>query len=327
MGAPTVCRCPISRAFAVGNLHGSVRLFSTDHFVLILEKIHFLRYYAYQNPRSIWDAPNAISHICQGLPGQPECPGTDFTTHVDLKDADIMTDAGTIDGKNCNLKAVSWVIPDGNYSDHPQGGPGGPNWVADIVDAVGQSGCTDTLKGKTYSYWQDTAILITWDDWGGFYDHVPPYRVVPNNGSWGAGYVAGFRVPLLVVSAYTGTSTAGYISGPCQSSGNCQNNKAPYQHDFGSILNFIEYAFGLPQGGISPNLNWSYDDFWAPDYYFNGSCQGNQHLCPYGLSDFFNFSQAPRPFKRIEPITYQPSDFVNLSGFGGVSLPPDTETE
>jgi len=65
----------------------------------------------------------------------------------------------------------------------------------------------------------------------------------------------------------------------------------------------------------------------STDYYANGTQGCTPQLCPYGLSDFFKFSQAPNPFIDVPPTTYQPSDFVNLSGFGGVSLPPDSETE
>ena len=54
----------------------------------------------------------------------------------------------------------------------------------------------------TSSYWSNTAIIITWDDWGGWYDHVPPPKLVNDGTSWGSGYVYGFRVPLIVVSPY-----------------------------------------------------------------------------------------------------------------------------
>lgn len=142
-------------------------------------------------------------------------------------------------------------------------------------------------------------------------------------------------MPLLVVSAYS--PQKGYISGPCVPSTNgvnngevCLNDKPPYQHDFGSILNFTEYVMGLPQGGISQTgPQWFYDDYWAPDYYKSGSKGCTQQLCPYGLSDFFNFTQGPSPFTYVTPITYQASDFVNLSAFGGLanSQDPDLETE
>ena len=59
---------------------------------------------------------------------------------------------------------MSWVIPTNTASDHAAGNDGsGPSWVASVVNAIGTS-----------QYWKDTAIIITWDDWGGWYDHVPP---------------------------------------------------------------------------------------------------------------------------------------------------------
>ena len=68
---------------------------------------------------------------------------------------------------------MSWVNPGGKYSDHPNYNTGGgPSWVASIVNAIGDNtaSATDNNKG----YWDNTAILITWDDWGGWYDHEPP---------------------------------------------------------------------------------------------------------------------------------------------------------
>ncbi len=83
------------------------------------------------------------------------------------------------------LPAVSWIVPDDNNSDHPANRTiCGPSWVASIVNAVGES-----------QYWRTTAIVIVWDDWGGFYDHVTP----PLFDEWGG---LGFRVPMLVISPY-----------------------------------------------------------------------------------------------------------------------------
>jgi phospholipase C len=75
-------------------------------------------------------------------------------------------------------------------------------------------------------YWSDTAIFITWDDWGGWYDHVVP-RIYNS-------YEDGFRVPLIVVSPY---ARPGYVS--------------HITHDFGSILKFIEQDFNLPSLGYA----------------------------------------------------------------------------
>jgi phospholipase C len=124
---------------------------------------------------------------------------------------------------NGQLAQVSWIIPDGKRSDHAASNNGsGPSWVASIVNAIGES-----------QYWSNTAIVITWDDWGGWYDHVAP-KVVNDGVSWGSGYVYGFRVPLIVVSPY---AKAAYISHTT--------------HDFGSILKLIETTFNLPSLGYA----------------------------------------------------------------------------
>jgi phospholipase C len=144
-----------------------------------------------------------------------------------------------------NLASVSWVIPTGAESDHAFSNDGsGPSWVASVVNAIGNS-----------PYWNNTVILIAWDDWGGWYDHVAP----PIDAKYGY-YENGFRVPLLVVSAYT---AAGYVS--------------QQTHTFGSILKFIETAFSLP---LIP-----------PGTFVDSRSDA--------LSDFFDFSQPPRTFVPI----------------------------
>jgi phospholipase C len=176
-------------------------------------------YYA-PNAGAGWTAPYAIQNICQ-----PEtvnnvltCTGPDWTSNVIMPEKQILTDIA-----NGNLKQVSWVVPDGAFSDHAGLNEGtGPSWVASIVNAIGTS-----------PYWANTAILITWDDWGGWYDHVTP-KVISDGVSWGSGYVYGFRVPLLVVSPY---AKAGYVS--------------HVTHDFGSIVRFIESTYGLPTLGYA----------------------------------------------------------------------------
>jgi phospholipase C len=155
---------------------------------------------------SIWTGPNAIQHICVPTSSNTACTGSEWTNHVVLHQTQVLTDIA-----NGQLPAVSWVIPSGQASDHPQINDGsGPAWVASIVNALGTS-----------SYWSDTAIFISWDDWGGWYDHAAP--TIYNS------YEYGFRVPLIVVSPY---AKPGYIS--------------HVKHDFGSILKFIETNFNLP---------------------------------------------------------------------------------
>jgi phospholipase C len=183
------------------------------------------RYYT-PSAGSIWTAPNAIQHLCgpnATPPNATACTSSDWVNNVVLyttqNPAPILTDIA-----NNQLPAVSWVIPAGVNSDHAgsTATTGGPSWVASIVNAIGTS-----------PYWSDTAILITWDDWGGWYDHVAP-PVINDGESWGSGYVYGFRVPLLAISPY---ARAGHIS--------------HVTHDFGSILNFIEKTFDLSSLGYA----------------------------------------------------------------------------
>lgn len=119
------------------------------------------------------------------------------------------------------------MIPTGANSDHARSNDGGgPSWVASIVNAIGASKGCDSNTG----YWDNTAILITWDDWGGWYEHEPPTILALPEGD----YQYGFRVPLVFVSAYTPRR---YI-----------NN---VRHDFGSILRFIESNFGIREGALN----------------------------------------------------------------------------
>jgi phospholipase C len=181
------------------------------------------KYYA-PNAISIWTAPDAIRHICQpNLPTGGTCVGPEWVQHVDLKSPDVLSDIS-----KCALPNLSWVIPAGQNSDHPLiNTGGGPDWVASIVDAIGASACR-SANGATY--WETTAILIVWDDWGGWYDHEPPQILPQPEGD----YQYGFRVPFIFVSAYT---PAGLI----------ENSR----HDFGSILRFIEHNFGVRQGALN----------------------------------------------------------------------------
>ena len=89
------------------------------------------------------------------------------------------------DAKNGTLPAVSWVTPSGANSEHPPAlVSDGQAYTTSLINAVMQS-----------SEWNNTAIFLTWDDWGGFYDHVVPPHVDEN------GY--GLRVPGMVISPYS----------------------------------------------------------------------------------------------------------------------------
>lgn len=112
------------------------------------------------------------------------------------------------------LADVSWVTPDWVDSDHTGSGYNrGPSWVASIVNAIGES-----------PYWKTTTIVVLWDDWGGWYDNVPP----PQRDFRGLG----IRVPCIIISPY---AKPGYVSHT--------------QYEFGSILKFVEEVFNLPPIG------------------------------------------------------------------------------
>jgi phospholipase C len=210
-------------------------------------------------PGSIWTAPNAIEHMC--VPNVPPpngttCTGSDWTNNVVLNYTQVLTDVG-----NGQLAGVTWVIPSGAPSDHAGITNGsGPSWVASVVNAIGNS-----------PFWANTAIIITWDDWGGFYDHVAPPAILNS-------YELGFRVPMIVVSPY---AKPAYVSHQV--------------NDFGSILKFIEQTFGLSQ--VAPGASTPYADA------FPSSASGN-------LSDCFNFSQTPLTFTTI-PAKDDAAHFLN----------------
>jgi phospholipase C len=213
----------------------------------------------YYTPGAVnfWTAPDWIQPICQPNADYTECEGPEFLDSVDTNPPDVLTDAA-----NCNLRDMVWVIPSAHYSDHPghdHPNTGGPSWVSSIVNAIGQSPCVDIVNGRTLTYWQDTAIFVTWDDWGGWYDHEPPTLLsTPQQGQ--GDYQYGFRVPLLVVSAYT---PAGFVS-----------NR---RNDFGSILRFAEQNFGIPEGALN----------------FADARAAND------LTEFFQLDQSPRTFQVI----------------------------
>lgn len=178
------------------------------------------RYYT-PGPGDLWSAPDAIHHICE--PSNGTCTGAIWRKHLVLAPPVVLSDIG-----RCDLPDVSWVIPSAQYSDHAGINNGsGPRWVGTIVNAIGNSPCKN---GNGTSYWDSTAILLTWDDWGGFYDHEPPTFLPYPQG----GYQYGFRVPFLFVSAYT---PQGYIN--------------DYRRDFGTIIRFVENNFGIAEGTLT----------------------------------------------------------------------------
>jgi phospholipase C len=160
------------------------------------------------------------------------------------------------DAKGGRLPAVSWVVPNGKVSEHPTAlVSDGQTYVTSLVNAVMQS-----------PDWSSTAIFLSWDDWGGFYDHVSPPAVDQN------GY--GLRVPGIVISPY---AKQGFIDHQVLS--------------FDAFDKFIEDDF-LNGQRLDPRTDGRPDP--RPDVRENAALLGN-------LAQDFDFGQAPRKPLLLDP--------------------------
>ena len=188
----------------------------------------------YYGQVSIWDAPLFVQSTYQS---QDNGFGpTQFITDV----------------KAGKMPTVSWITPSsGSTTDHaPYSLLGGQNYVESLVNAVMNS-----------QYWASTAIFITWDDWGGFYDHVKPPVL--------DGLGLGFRVPLLVISPF---AKSGYIS----------HN----QGEFSSFVKFAEENWSLPSLGQRDALSQTSD---LMDYFdFNQTPQPPLVLNPLSFDNLLS---------------------------------------
>jgi phospholipase C len=156
----------------------------------------------YTDPDTIYNAMQAIHHVWDGKDRKNIAAPEQFIT--DLK-------AG-------NLPAVSWINPPASYQEHPGGGVSvcaGENWTVQHINAIMHS-----------KYWSSTVVIVVWDDFGGFYDHVPP----PHYDVLGLGP----RVPALIISPWTRRGdgpNGGYVDHTT--------------YEFSSVLAFIEDTFHL----------------------------------------------------------------------------------
>jgi phospholipase C len=114
------------------------------------------------------------------------------TVHEDGQLGNVQSSARFfVAAKAGTLPAVSWVIPSNEASEHPGNSLAtGQAWVTSVINAAMQS-----------PDWSSSAIFLSWDDYGGFYDHLLPPHVKGGGG-------LGLRVPALVISPY---ARAGYI--------------------------------------------------------------------------------------------------------------------
>jgi len=164
-------------------------------------KFYAEKVYPFNNPKNggpgIWSAFDAI----KAVRNDPK----EWGKNVTFSDLKIFSDI-----KAGRLPSVAWITPDAVNSDHPAEKKDlGPAWVAQIVNAVGTS-----------KYWKSCAIVVLWDDAGGYYDHVkPPFY--DNQGG------LGFRFPMIIIAPYV------------------QAHVEHTQYETASVLRFIEDNWGL----------------------------------------------------------------------------------
>lgn len=116
-----------------------------------------------------------------------------------------------VDALENRLPPLTWLTPDWMQSDHPPKSICvGQDWTTSMIDDVERS-----------PEWKNTVIVLLWDDFGGFYDHVRPPKEGP--------YMLGPRVPLLVISPFARPHFVDHT-----------------QYDFRSIVKFVEQTFHLP---------------------------------------------------------------------------------
>ena len=157
------------------------------------------RYYAapYMKSGYIWAAYDYIAHDRFGAAWK----------HADIPYTRFSSDVAA--GK---LSSITWITPDAAQSDHPPNSMCvGQNWTSSVINSIMQS-----------RFWKSTAIVLTWDDFGGFYDHVSPPSM--------NGLMMGPRVPAIVISPYARAGTVNHTV-----------------YNFGSMLRFAEDVFHLPR--------------------------------------------------------------------------------
>ncbi|MFP5208751.1 MAG: phospholipase C [Acidobacteriota bacterium] len=183
------------------------------------------------------------------------------------------------DLKQGTLPAVSYIVPDFEDSEHPPASPERGMWyVTELVNALMES-----------PYWKNTAIFISWDDYGGFYDHVMPPQV--------DAFGFGPRVPTLVISPY---AKPDYIS--------------HYTYEFSSILKFIEERWSLGHMTIRDHRA----DDMRDCFNFNQTPNAPDvipipaHLPPFrGIID--EFTQPLVPVQKLTPLP-KPGHVIGIPG-------------
>jgi phospholipase C len=217
---------------------------------------HHVSWRYYVVPGAQPDCANPAAETCAPVAQNSSTPGIwnplpwFDTVREDHQLGDIQSVSNFYaDARAGTLPAVTWVVPSAAVSEHPPAPVSwGQSYVTSLIDAAMRS-----------PDWNSTAIFLAWDDWGGFYDHVPPPAVDEN------GY--GIRVPGLVISPY---AKRGYIDHQILS--------------FDAYNKFIEDDF-LGGARLDPATDGRPDP--RPDVRENNTILGN-------LVSDFDFNQTPR---------------------------------
>jgi phospholipase C len=254
----------------------SIDLAWTDITWLLYRQHVSWRYYIQSGTQP--DCANDSAVICAPVAQHPSTPGI-WNPLPLFGDVQADHQLGNIQGvdayfaaaKAGTLPAVSWVTPSQPNSEHPPGSVHqGQAYVTALINAAMLS-----------PDWSSTAIFLSWDDWGGFYDHVVPPQADQN------GY--GLRVPAIIISPY---AKQGVIDHQILSSD--------------AYLKFIEDDF-LNGARLNPKTDGRPDP--RPDVRENAPILGN-------LAGDFNFNQPPRPpfLLPTNPPTDSPSVPAYFSG-------------
>jgi phospholipase C len=232
---------------------GSLQYAWTDLTYLLHRDAVSWGYYIFQGSEP--DCEQDQNMTCNSVPLNAHTPGiwnplpsfTDVNQDQQLGNVQTLSNFFTA-AKDGTLPAVSWITPNSKVSEHPPAlVSAGQTYVTGLVNAI--------MKGPD---WNSTAIFLTWDDWGGFYDHMVPPAIDQNG--------LGLRVPGIVISPY---AKQGYI------------DHQTLSHD--DYNKFIEDDF-LGGQRLDPAADGRPDP--RPDV--------RERIVPGDLTSDFNFNQSPR---------------------------------
>jgi phospholipase C len=228
---------------------------------------------------TLWDPPFYYSYF-KNQSITPDTLSGNFGHSSILNDDDSSLTCDLASSHNCfvadvnseSLPQVSFLMPRGLVSDHPTYSiAAAQTYVNLVIQSLVNNG-----------YWDDAAIFLTWDDFGGFYDHVEPPSIghgfVDENGN---SVCLGMRVPSLLISPYA------------------KKGIDHTQHNFTSITKFIETLYNLPTLSSSTLDNYSDD-----------------------MLSSFNFSQTALPAPDTSPSNTIVPDSISTKDFGGVGFNP-----